>query len=87
MSTIDLNSLLSGNVTIKPTEPPEDAALRRRKEWWTFVLLWGVVIVMGLFLVTLIYIKPTQSMADQALNALIGLFTGGISYLVGQKTK
>ncbi len=71
---------------IEAVETPEDGDLRRRKEWCNFLLVWGVLIGMGLFLAVLVF-SPDQDTAGKALNALIGLFSGGISYLLGQRSR
>jgi hypothetical protein len=85
---IDISGTLEGEISITPREPPEDAALRRRKDWWVFLLIIGSIILIGILAIYEGFLNPAASASSRhwGQTAVSALFTGGISFVLGQKT-
>jgi hypothetical protein len=85
---IDISGTLEGEISITPREPPEDAALRRRKDWVVFLTIIGSIILIGLLAIYEGFLNPAASLSAQhwGQTAISALFTGGVSFILGQKT-
>ncbi|OYW00425.1 MULTISPECIES: hypothetical protein [Acidiphilium] len=85
---IDFSGRLAAEIMVRPPEPPEDAALRRRKDWLVFLLIFGSIILLGLLAIYEGFLDPTASASSRhwGQTAVSALFTGGISFILGQKT-
>ncbi len=84
---IDISGTLAGQISVTPPEAPEDAALRRRKDWTVFVVVIGAIILIAMLAAYEGFFDGAASAATQqwGRTLLSSLFTGGISFVVGQK--
>lgn len=85
---IDFSGRLAAEIVVRPPEPPEDAALRRRKEWLVFVTMLASIMLIGLLAIYQGFLDPaaTASARHWGQTAISALFTGGVSFVLGQRT-
>ena len=84
---IDISGTLAGQISVTPPEAPEDAALRRKKNWMIFVVVMGSIILIAALAAYEGLFNSTASSATYQWGRTIlsSLFTGGISFVLGQK--
>lgn len=85
---IDFSGRLAAEITVRPPEPPQDGDLRRRKDWLVFLTIILSIIIIGLLAIYEGFLDPTATASARhwGQTAISALFTGGISFVLGQKS-
>lgn len=92
----DLISRGKLEVHLKPTEDLADKNLRRRKEFWTFVIKDLLVHVLAILIIMLVVLysfsvlmgtRSTPQEKEWAMSIVMAILTGIIGLLFGRATK